>query len=559
MQSCHIAQSDPAQTYQFIELGRKNGRRKSGLAAILAGLLPLELQSICQCIGLMCHSKRRIKCDESKPVCKKCLLHALPCESFGYAALPRSRRVPQLNPQPVYFLAPSGVDPTPQERQMFDMLCTRVTEVAGGYDVSFWAVDVLQAATQSHPAVWHASLAFSAMHQRMKVIHRQEHDSFARSYYITGIRQYNASISYLITLMQKKNPSYLEKQAVILTSLMQYALCCVQRNLKSARIHGLKALKLFYEWKLWDIPPDCRGILNPMGLMRQVALCFDDMDAIEDDVVPQDLPRHLFYGEESSSKAFNSAADAFFAYLAIRLGTFDGDLGDVKTPVQHPLLTRQMRRAWAKAAWRKRFQLLQKSQLVQHEDLNVMNYLLLQAKWDALHKDWIGPESPGNRQKLIPKILQLMDEAEGELFRQTAKAQRGGSKFTATAPLEPLFSYSLGPMNVIQRIGNLTYCLPFRQRAIQILRKYPLTEGLWSNRLACARLEFSNLYRSQGGFDDVHSTCGCDPITVKPCNDHRLATFDFDVDDEGFVTFTARSWYDLRHGLLGLTRTYAPE
>lgn len=76
------------------------------------------------------------------------------------SALPLS-----LTQRPRTTLGPVGVKLNLSDMSMIDALRFQIVElIAGSFDHAFGAIDVLRAC-QVQPAIWHASLAMTALHQ----------------------------------------------------------------------------------------------------------------------------------------------------------------------------------------------------------------------------------------------------------------------------------------------------------------------------------------------------------------------------------------------------------
>ncbi|KAI1845853.1 hypothetical protein JX266_007940 [Neoarthrinium moseri] len=113
---------------------------------------------------------RKVKCDEGRPACKRCVTTGRVCDGYGiwggggnhYADRSDKRQSSLvLQPKTPAPLGPGTVD---QEHRFEWFLCRTTLKLPGGFVSGFWKVLVLQASL-AEPAVLHAALALSAAHQ----------------------------------------------------------------------------------------------------------------------------------------------------------------------------------------------------------------------------------------------------------------------------------------------------------------------------------------------------------------------------------------------------------
>lgn len=115
--------------------------------------------------GCQQYKARRVKCDEQKPICKRCLASHRHCV-FGQAqsrqpyngSRDRYRPIrPQL--QPVMVRGPFPVMPPRREWQIFGLFSQRIIpSMLDIFDIDLWEVSIPLAA-HMYTAVWYASLA----------------------------------------------------------------------------------------------------------------------------------------------------------------------------------------------------------------------------------------------------------------------------------------------------------------------------------------------------------------------------------------------------------------
>ncbi|KAJ5788432.1 transcriptional regulator family: Fungal Specific TF [Penicillium paradoxum] len=110
---------------------------------------------------------RRVKCDEGRPACRKCVSTSRVCDGYGIwggGGSPYDQ--PQCNRALSVYCTPVPVGNLSQEEQVcFDWLIKRTTKKFSGlFPSDFWQTLVFQASAQE-PAVRHALIAVSSAHR----------------------------------------------------------------------------------------------------------------------------------------------------------------------------------------------------------------------------------------------------------------------------------------------------------------------------------------------------------------------------------------------------------
>ncbi|KAH9906979.1 hypothetical protein F4778DRAFT_778407 [Xylariomycetidae sp. FL2044] len=153
---------------------------------------------------------RRVKCDEARPECRRCLLSGRVCEGYGiwgaggnsygatstrYVSASKSRS--QL-PWYGISLAPGTV--TADEQSCFEWFLRKTSlKLPGAFLSPFWDSLLLQAAL-AEPAVLHAVLALSSAHRRDSLVYRtglEPHPLAPDAVEQFSLRQYGRAISHL--------------------------------------------------------------------------------------------------------------------------------------------------------------------------------------------------------------------------------------------------------------------------------------------------------------------------------------------------------------------------
>lgn len=153
--------------------------------------------------GCLTCKARRIKCDEGKPQCQRCISSGRQCQ--GYVPI-----------QTLVF----DPDASAMERRAFDFFRNRTgPEMSGFYDASFWNRVVLQVAHASTP-LRHCIVAVASLHESLQLDHgsRQlENEDFASKSIQFALKHYNKAIQ---SLRQLDGERPLEKETVLLACIL---------------------------------------------------------------------------------------------------------------------------------------------------------------------------------------------------------------------------------------------------------------------------------------------------------------------------------------------------
>lgn len=148
-------------------------------------------------------SVRRVKCDETKPDCLRCVSTGRKCDGY----LPVERAVDN-SVLTTSASSSSGIrlacNPSieilgdEKERRYFHFFCSRTApQLAGFFDSNFWCRLLLQT-TLCEPAVRHAVIALASTHERFEVdgsVLSRNDETFDGEF---ALRHYNQAINHLI-------------------------------------------------------------------------------------------------------------------------------------------------------------------------------------------------------------------------------------------------------------------------------------------------------------------------------------------------------------------------
>lgn len=458
-------------------------------------------------------------------------------------------------------LSPVNVTSTRQEMQMFDLLrSVTVCQVTGGFDNSFWGVDFLQA-TQAYPAVWHAGLALSAMHQRMKITTSNDwalqtkHD-----YYIFALKQYNSAIKSLIEIAQTEHPSPAQQETLLMVSMLFAGICCLQGDPRQAVLHAKNAIHLFYEWKFWEYSDDRfndrQGCVLSTSSLVTLITYFESqfINRLRNESRPPWRGKHL--PQQCSAAPFTSVTEAYNEFQPLFNGLLEtllhiGYPSDQAAPRPKPNLIHLFRQEYG--VWGEKFARFKKSRNAPPPDSEAMTILELY---------WVGIEisvivdvdkAASSWDQFRPAYDRIITLAEQQFERELER------NLSSHGAMEPIFCFSMSITEVLVFVGFNCRDGTIRRRVISLLRKWPRRDGLWDASAIASMCEAvmvleeenaikrKNSATAESGDDDDDVNCKCIRDEVI-CNDHRVVETKFDFLDNGGAQVGLRTVEDIRKG-----------
>lgn len=106
---------------------------------------------------------RRIKCDESKPICQRCSTTGRKCDGYS-SDITISSLTPEKSTNLIQRIAVHPLGSAEEKRGFDFFLRNTAAELSGYYDSSFWEKLILAASTQK-PFLRHAVIALGALHE----------------------------------------------------------------------------------------------------------------------------------------------------------------------------------------------------------------------------------------------------------------------------------------------------------------------------------------------------------------------------------------------------------
>ncbi|KAF5252812.1 hypothetical protein FANTH_2136 [Fusarium anthophilum] len=177
---------------------------------------------------------RRVKCDEDKPSCHRCVSTGRKCDGYDLTPLVSSGRI--LQP-----IVSGGSDP---ESQAIYQFRTRIaTLIASSFDANFWTYDVLHTSDRYTP-VRHALAALASAYQKSILlgIESKSCDMFIFSQYQKAMKALS------ICFQEPKVLSTSAKLAALVANFLFTYLCSLQGLRQEALLHLRNGLALIHEW-----------------------------------------------------------------------------------------------------------------------------------------------------------------------------------------------------------------------------------------------------------------------------------------------------------------------
>lgn len=494
--------------------------------------------------ALITHSNsiRRVKCDEGRPECKKCISTGRKCDGFEIAPEPAITS-PPLPTQCLHALTPLYGKASLFEKEMFSLFRTKtVTQVAGAFYQPFWHVDVLLAA-QTQPAIWHASLSMAAMYSWFKIppddpqgqLIRQNHYKFA-------LKQYNEAITHLVELAQNKDIQSAE--VLLMASVLFTGLSSLRGDPKEAMMHASHGLRVAEQWKFLERTeaPEDNNTTHILPTKSLVGL----VDGFEVQYMwtgaRQPILRRPNIPREVPVAPFASATEACFELQRLVGGLLIAVRNEkVRRTADQPLPVPDLRQPYrhALSAWKVKFSHLKWSQRLRQTDLDcalVLDIWLCGAEIAAsldLSLFEIAWDKFAPKFKRIVKLTQKLVAEEALL-----EEQRG----------RPVYSFSPSVCEPLFMVGSSCRDSGVRRKAISLLRQRPRREGIWDAKLMAAIAEAKMLIEERGiasvDVTQPGSGCGCIP-GVYICNTHRVFFMDIEFLPERAATAVMKTLHDV--------------
>ncbi|KAJ3494554.1 hypothetical protein NLG97_g4008 [Lecanicillium saksenae] len=491
---------------------------------------------------------RRVKCDEAKPACARCISAKRKCGYDPVNSPPRKASPePVIVQQPALSSAPWGLHPaTDYERQNFNLLRTLiVNQINGGIKSEFWTKNLLQA-TYVYPAVWHAALALAAMYQRATCVLNNQDPHFAAEYYAFAVRQFSASVGFIIG-MNHSRVSGPEQEMLLTTTALYTGICLLRGDLAQAKTHALYLAKLSLQWRFLEDEDDHNvvdgviGRANTKQLLRDVCYSFNTLLCFSDEMM-----EHFTVAVSHDTRPYASLDDAYYAYINIHSSWTkikDWEPDHFSTTGASPAPGHMQERQHALNLWAIRFEAYLQLGTYTQEDAYLIEQLQLFHLFEDTFDTIMIHRTPEIWAKNAHKWERILKGAERLLEKQNYCE-------TGTVPQKSIFYYSLSVQQVLRMTGFICRNGIIRRRIIKLLQQWQHCDGLWDNELSWRMVEAKMLKEESALAAAAPASCDCVPDLFF-CIDHRVAGVTTELLDDGCMLVRMQTGLELKQGLPG--------
>ncbi|KAI1012155.1 hypothetical protein LB503_004679 [Fusarium chuoi] len=386
---------------------------------------------------------RRVKCDEEKPSCHRCVSTGRKCDGYGLTALAQSSRV-QLQP-----IVSGGSDP---ESQAIYQFRTRIaTLIASSFDADFWTYDVLHK-SDTYTPVRHALAALASAYQKSILlgIKSTSCDMFIFSQYQKAMK------SLSICFQEAKELSTSAKLAALVANFLFTYLCSLQGLRQEALLHFRNGLALIHEWG------DLRG--QGQHMVTDILGLYMRLDTQTRVISSTDTPS-LCRNGRSQQTPLDGISDTPSVCSLLR--QLDAIHGHLLQPSKTEVSLRSIE--YSLKLWDCQFGSL--SVLSQEEEKHVtalrMRRIMVKVTLDlATGTSDIGESTVDTDcKRILDLALRLIDDL-------------------GLRPAQAGFYLANGLVEALYFVAVTSEDWDLRQQAIQILRQYRFTDGVWGSSAA---------------------------------------------------------------------------
>lgn len=410
-------------------------------------------------------------------------------------------------------------------------------------------------ATYIYPALWHAALAFSAIHFRASILGDETQAYFAEQYHTFALKHYTTSIGYIISIKSHDKLSGADQEMLLTASLLYTGICLLRADLKQARTHARNAVKLSLQWDFVSgeeeekmAPSD--GVLGRKQtgqLIKDVYYSFSSLG----DSFSQETSEHFFTTIPYSNEAFTSFDEAYYAYMPVHTGQLkikewqpeSRRDEDVSPPINDMLAKRQ-----ALNLWSIRFDKYLEASNHSPEDLQGIARLQLFRLFEQTFQDVMINRTPqmwakqAHRWERILKLAEHLIETQNEQTLSVSGA-------------EAIFTYSASVYEILRLTGFICRNGSIRRRVINLLKQKHYRDGVWDTEFAWLMVETKMLIEEQALAKATPGSCECVPDLFF-CTRHRVSMVSVDFPADGIVTLNMKTGAECMNDLPGVSKEF---
>ncbi|KAG6035671.1 hypothetical protein E4U41_005966 [Claviceps citrina] len=422
---------------------------------------------------------------------------------------------------------------------MFHLLCTEATvKVSGGFDLSFWTIDIPRA-TQTYPAIWHASASLTAMY---KLIKNRDRTIENEQLYQFSLAQYNKSIQNILSINpEQAQLSYHDQETLLLASVLFTSICILQGDQEKAKVHVDKGIQLFNDWRFWEHSANSSGTDGVSAARSLVALFtrFELQSLFSEP--PKPYWQTVSFDKGQPRSGFLSATEAYHEQQQL----LNNLIKVYRTQVSHaikgnasPLSEQRLPYRYQHRRWKARFAKLQdvddRAKLIMQMYAHAIDIILFV---DAAEAELCWDRYTYTFQRIFALAKELLE-------RETDPNVKNDGALT-------LFSFSPVSCHPLIGVGALCRDGTLRRRSVGLLRQWPLRDGMVNYKIAAAILEAVML------FEESHAKAGnpcreCQGVRVtRTCGSHRVIYRNMEQIGHGKGRLRVTTVDDVRHDRRG--------
>jgi hypothetical protein len=232
-----------------------------------------------------CSRKRRVKCDEAKPTCRRCTDSGVECSGYLSTAVltaqPQASKtgklplIPRVAERLAITFPPSQLaGASDEDKRSFEFFRSETAPTMSGYfEADFWNRFLLQF-SRHNPAIWHSVLALSAFHELRLLSDDQPIQKVDLAPQRYALLQYNQAISNLTgRLWTGKAPT----EIVLVTCVIFIAIESLVGNMPRATNHMLAGIQIARSWRK-ERAQSASSYLSPKFIENSVIPIFDHIN-----------------------------------------------------------------------------------------------------------------------------------------------------------------------------------------------------------------------------------------------------------------------------------------
>jgi hypothetical protein len=369
-------------------------------------------------------------------------------------------------------------------------------------------------------------------------------------YYEFALREYNASIKYLIDIGRHDKLSIADQETMLLSSLLFAGLSSIQCDYEQATTHAHNGINLFYEWRFWERADDALASkashVLPTESLISLFAHFESQFTNRRRLDWRPQWPTLIMPESCSSEPYKTVTEAQYDFQRL-LTSFLRWSGNTETSVWVlPSATPDFLGRYSAEfrLWRAKFDEFLASSYRHPSNQEAISYL--QLHWLAveicLRIDYA--EGVLAWDKHTSQFIRIAELAQGAFDDIMGKRDKAGADYIG-------FSYSMSICEVLYFTGINCRDREIQRSVIRLLRKWPRRDGVWDSvfiaNLIQARRDVEENATRRDGVPKVEN-CTCIDGTFV-CVDHRVCYQDVEFLQDGTIQITLTTVYAFENNL----------